>query len=179
MITRIDAKVEKALREAMGHVAHAEADQIEPSLAVLDEAERTEALGLAIMVACYAVVDACGTKWPTDASVRRIAEDLATTGTTAQQLQLDAEELNTYLSRSVLGGLAPEEVIADAVMATCMPVIVAQRAAVVYRPTDKHWWEYLDQIESAIEVTWALDATVLPAAVMRAYLPKTGPLPEG
>jgi len=31
-------------------------------------------------------------------------------------------------------------------------------------------WEYLDRIESAIEVASALDASVLPAAVMRAYL---------
>ena len=33
-------------------------------------------------------------------------------------------------------------------------------------------YEYLDQIESAVEAAWALDLSVLPAAVMRAYLPK-------
>jgi hypothetical protein len=37
MIARIDPTVEKALREAMGHVAHAQADQIEPALAALDD----------------------------------------------------------------------------------------------------------------------------------------------
>jgi hypothetical protein len=179
MVTRINAKVEKALREAMAHVAHAEADQIEQSLAVLDQAERTEALGLAVMVAGYVLVDACGTRWPTDASARRIAQGLATVGTTARQLQLDAEEIYQYLSRSVLGGLAPEDVIPDKARATYMAVTVAQRASVVYSPKEMDWWVYLDRIESAIEVTWALDATVLPAAVMRAYLPKAGPLPGG
>jgi len=173
MVTRINAKVEKALRDAMGHVAHAEADQIEPSVAVLNETERTEAVGLAVMVTGYVVVDACGRQWPTDASVRRIAKDLATTGASARRLQLDAEEIYLYLSRSVLGGLAPEDVIPDELQATRLAVTVAQRATVVYSPKEMDWWVYLDQIESAIEVTWALDATILPAAVLRAYLPKT------
>jgi hypothetical protein len=178
MTTRINAKVEKALRGAMAHVAHAEADQIEPSLAVLDQGERTEALGLAMMVAGYVIVDACGTQWPDDANVRQFAEDLATTGTTARRLQLDAQEIYTYLSRSVLGGLAPEEVIPDAAEATRLAVIVAQRAVVGYSPKEMDWWAYLDQIETAIEVTWVLDASVLPAAVMRAYLPKAKSLPR-
>jgi hypothetical protein len=46
MIARINAQAEKALREAMGHVAHAELDQIEQSFAVLDETERSAGLGL-------------------------------------------------------------------------------------------------------------------------------------
>jgi hypothetical protein len=104
MITRINARVEKALRSAMAHVAHAEPDQIEPSVAVLDEAERTEALGLAVMIAGYVIVDACGAQWPDDANVRQFAEDLATTGTTARRLHLDAHEIHKYLSQSVLGG---------------------------------------------------------------------------
>jgi hypothetical protein len=176
MTARINAKVEKALREAMAHVAHAEADQIELPLAMLDDAERTEALGLAVMIAGYVVVDVCESQWPDDASTRRIAQGLASVGTAARQLQLDAEDIYVYLSRSVLGGLAPEDVISDGT-AIRTAVTVAQRAAVVYSPKEMDWWGYLDQIESAIEVTWALDATVLPAAVMRAYLPRGESLP--
>jgi len=173
MIARVNAKAEKALREAMGHVAHAEADKIEPSLAVLGEAERAEAFGLAIMIACYVMIDACGTQWPTDASVRKLAEDLATTGTTAQHLHLDTEQIYRYLSRVVLGTETIEDIVPDEPMFTRLPVIVAQRAVVGYAPKAMSTWDYLDQIESAIEVAWALDATVLPATVMRAYLPKT------
>jgi hypothetical protein len=170
MTARINAKVEKALREAMAHVAHAEADQIELPFAVLDDAERTEAIGLAVMIAGYVVVDVCESQWPDDASTQRIAQGLATVGATARQLQLDAEDIYRYLSRSVLGGLAPEDVISDGAKAVRTAVTVAQRAAVVYSPKEMDWWVYLDQIESAIEASWALDATVLPAAVMRAYL---------
>jgi hypothetical protein len=172
MIARINPKVEKALREAMGHVAHAEADQIEPALAALDDRERAEALGLAVMIACYVIVDACGTQWPTQASVQRIAEDLATTGTTAKRLQLDAGEIYAYLSRTVLGPERLEDVIPDEPQFTRLPIIVAQRAAVGYSPGDLDTWDYLDRIESAIEIASALDTTVLPAAVMRAYLTK-------
>jgi hypothetical protein len=174
MISRIDAKVEKALRQAMAHVAYAEADQIGPSLDVLDEEERTQAIGLAVMVAGYVIVDACGTQWPDAANTRQFADDLATTGSTARRLDLDAEEIFTYLSRSVLGGEAPADVITDEARANELAVIVAQRAVVGYSPKETDWWVYLDRIESAIEVTWALDAALLPAAVLRAYLPEPG-----
>ena len=46
---------------------------------------------------------------------------------------------------------------------------MAQRAAVVYAPKDISTWEYLDQIESAIEIACALDSMALPAAVMCAH----------
>ena len=55
-------------------------------------------------------------------------------------------------------------------LTTAAKVIVAQLAAVVYAPKDISTWEYLDQIESAIEIACALDSMALPAAVMRAYL---------
>jgi hypothetical protein len=172
MIARINPKAEKALRDAMGHVAHAEADQIESSLAVLDEIERAEAFGLAVMIAGYITIDACGAQWPTDASARKIAGDLATAGTTAKHLSLDAGQIYRYLSRVVLGTETIEDIAPDEPMFTRLPVIVAQRALVGYAPKGMSTWDYLDQIESAIEIAIALDATVLPAAVMRAYMPK-------
>jgi hypothetical protein len=174
MTAGISAKAEKALREAMGHVAHAEPEQIEPSLAVLDESERAEVISLAVMIACYVMIDVFGTQWPVDASTRRIAQGLATVGTTAERLDLDDEQIYRYLSQVVLSTGTIEDVVADELMATHLPVIVAQRAAAVYAPKSMTTWEYLDQIESAIDVASALDATALPAAVMRAYLPKCG-----
>jgi hypothetical protein len=173
----VNVRTERALRDAMGHVAHAEADQIESAIAALEDAERAEALALAVMVACYVAVDACGAEWPDDANIRQFAHGLATVGTTAERLHLNENEIYAYLSRTVFGPEPLENVIPEEPELTRVPVIVAQRATVVYRPKDKHWWEYLDQVESAIEIASALDATVLPAAVMRAYLPK--PPPEG
>jgi hypothetical protein len=173
VIARFNAKVEKALRQALDSVPRVEEDQITTPLAVLDDEERTEALGLAIIVTSYIAIDACGSQWPTQTSVQRIAGALATKGTTAKRLQLDAEEIHVYLSRVVLGPERMEDVIPDEPHFTRLPVIVAQRALAVYCPKGIGMWDYLDRIESAIEIASALDASVLPAAVMRAYLPKS------
>lgn len=171
MTARINAKVEKALREAIGDVRDADADQVGAPLAALTEAERTEAIGLSITITCYAVVDACGSQWPDGGDLRQIADDLATTGATAERLRLDAAEINAYLSRTVTGPEPLDDVISDRMRAERLVIIVAHRAIVVYSPKGGSMWDYLDRIESAIEVASALDATVLPAAVMRAYLP--------
>lgn len=56
---------------------------------------------------------------------------------------------------------------------------MAQRALAVYHPKGMVIWEYLDRMESAIEIASALDATVLPAAVMCAYLPSAESLRSG
>jgi len=172
MIAQFSAKAERALREAMGHVAHAEADQIEPLLASLSDAERAEALSLSLLVGCYVAVDACGTQWPDSGDLRQIAHGLATIGKTAEQLRLDADEIYAYLSRVVFGPERLEDVVPDEPAFTRLPVIVAQRAVVVYSPKEMDWWVYLDQIESAMEIASSLDESVLPAALMRAYLPK-------
>lgn len=177
MISRLNPKVERVLRDTMASVPRASADQIEEPLAALDDKERAEAIALCILITCYVVVDSCGGEWPDDGDLRQIALGLATIGTTAERLRLDAEEIRTYLSRTVIGAEPLENVIPDEPMFTRLPIIVAQRAIVVYSPKEMDWWIYLDQIETAIEVASALDESVLPAAVMRAYLPK--PSTEG
>ena len=172
MIARINPKVERVLREALGDVPRVEPDQIAAPLAALDDRERTEALGLAVIITCYVAVDVCASQWPVENSVRGIAEDLATTSTNAERLRLDPEQIYAYLSRTVLGPEKMEDVIPDEPAFTQLPIIVASEALAVYAPKGMGKWDYLDQIESAIEIASALDAPVLPAAVMRAYLPK-------
>jgi len=173
MIARLNAKPEKALREALTSVARLETEQIPPSLAVLSEGERAEALGLAIIIAGYVVVDVCESQWPNRASVRRIAQGLATGTTLAEEkLHLDPEEIFEYLWRTVLGPERLEDVIPDQPRRTRFPVIVAGEALAVYCPKGIGIWDYLDRIETAMEVASALDTWVLPAAVMRAYMPK-------
>lgn len=172
MIARINAKPEKALREALTAVAHIEAKQTPPSLAALDNMERAEALGLAVIITCYIVVDVCGNQWPNKASLRQVAEDLATGTTTAERLHLDSGEIYAYLSRTVLGSERMEDVITDEWQFTWLPIVLAAEALSVYCPRDRSPWDYLDQIESAIESASSLDPSVIPAAVMRAYLLK-------
>jgi len=172
MIARINAKVEKTLREAIGDVPRVEEDQIGAPLARLNDDERAEALGLAVIITCYVMVDACGSTWPVESSVRRIARALATTSTNAERLSLDPDQIFAYLSRSVLRAQRLEDVIPDEPAFTRLPLIVAGEALAVYAPKGMGKWDYLDQVESAIEVASALPAHVLPAAVMRGYLPE-------
>jgi hypothetical protein len=169
---RVNAKVERALREAIANVPRVTEDEITAPLAALDDGERTEALALASIVTSYVAVDACGGQWPTRSSVQRIATALATKGTTAKRLRLDAEQIHAYLSRTALGPEPMADVIPDEPHFTRLPIIVAERALAVYCPKGMGMWDYLDQIESAIEVAAGLDPAVLPAVVMRAYLPK-------
>jgi hypothetical protein len=170
MTAQINAKPEKALREAITSVARSEAEQTPPSLAALDDRERAEALGLAVIITCYIMVDACGGEWPVQSSVRRIAGHLATGTTHAEQLHLDTEQVYAYLWRTVLGPERLEDVIPDEPMFTWLPVLVLAEALADYSPKGVSIWDYLDSIESAIEVASGLDASVLPAAVMRASL---------
>jgi hypothetical protein len=170
MIARINNKPERALREAITSVLRSEVELIPPSLAALDDEDRTEALTLASIFICYIVVDACGNLWPSKANARRIAEDLATTGAHAERVHLDPELIYAYLWRTVLGPERLEDVVPDEPTFTWLPVHVLAQALAVYSPKEMDIWDYLDRIESAIEVASALDASVLPAAVMRAYL---------
>jgi hypothetical protein len=172
MTTRINAKAETALRKAMAAVAGLEVDQIEPVLGVLDEKDLSDALALAVLITGYVAVDSCGTEWPTQHSIRRIAEDLATTGTVSRELQIDTGNIYQYLSRVVLGSELLEDMLnPEESEFMRFPVIVAQRATSVYCPREIEIWDYVDQIESAIEVAWTLQSTVLTATVLRSYLP--------
>jgi hypothetical protein len=172
MLVRISAKVEEALRGALENVPRGKEDKITAPLDALDDTERAEALALATVVTAYVMIDVCGNQWPVAASVRRIAEDLATTGKTARRLRLDAEEIHAYLSRVVLGPDQMQDVFPGEPQFTRLPVIVAQGALSVYGPQEIDIWDYLDQIESAIEVASALDESVVPAVVLRARQPK-------
>lgn len=169
MTTQINAKVEKALREALHSVTHIEAGEVPPSLAALDDQERAAAVGLALVITGYVIVEACGAQWPVQSSVRRIAGALARGTSNAERLNLDADEIYAYLWRTVFGSEQLEDVIPDEPAFTRLPIVVAGEALAVYSPKDMGVWDYLDRVEAGIEAASALDPVVLPGAVMRAY----------
>jgi hypothetical protein len=169
MITHMNAKAETALRDALVSVARLE-EQVESALAPLDDQEYAEALGLALLITGYVAVDACGNQWPTPSSIRRIANALSTKGDAPKRFQLDAAKVEDYLSRAVFGSERLEDVLPGNPEFTRLPIIIAKQALVVYSPKGMDVWDYLDRIESAIEAAWALEPTVLAAAVLRSYM---------
>lgn len=170
MDARINAKAEKALREALYSVTRIEEGEIPEGLAALGDQERAEVGGLAVIVAAYALIDACGSQWPVRNSLQQIAQTLATRSSNAERLHLDSEKIYEYLSRTVFGRERLEDVIPDEPEFTRLPLVVAGEALAVYAPKDMGKWDYLDQIEAGIEEASTLAARVLPAAVMRAYM---------
>jgi len=170
MIARINDKAEKALRAAIGDVVRLEEGASLPSLDALSEQERTEALGLAVAITSYVLIEACGVQWPVRNSIQKIARTLATTSSNAERLHLDPGEIEAYLSRAVFGRDRMEDVIPDEPAFTRLPVIVAGEALAVYSKGYDSMWDYLDVVEAGVEEASALNARVLPAAVMLAYM---------
>ena len=95
---------------------------------------------------------------------------MATKSANAKRLNLDADQVYEYLSRTVFGREKLEAVITAEPMATRLPVVVAGEGMAIYAPEEMSKWDYLDVVETAIEEASALEPRVLPAAVMLAYM---------
>jgi hypothetical protein len=49
-----------------------------------------------------------------------------------------------------------------------LPLLITANLLANFRPRDKHWWEYLDQIWDAAETADRTPVSVLPALMLRA-----------
>ena len=49
-----------------------------------------------------------------------------------------------------------------------LPLLIMANLLATFRPREKHWWEYLDQIWGAAETADRTSLTVLPALMLRA-----------
>ena len=50
-----------------------------------------------------------------------------------------------------------------------LPLLIMANLLATFRPREKHWWEYLDQIWEAAETADRTSLTVLPALMLRAH----------
>jgi hypothetical protein len=73
--------------------------------------------------------------------------------------------VRAYLSRVVFGG-EPLEDVFPAEAAGVLPLLVTASLLASYRPADRHWWEYLDQVWDAAEAAERTDKAVLPALIL-------------
>ena len=173
----IDPEVEKPTRKMLDHVVHGELEQAGRAFeAVGDQERQLECIALCVSVAGYIAIDVCGNQWPTDASLRTIAKDTAETAkgtTTGRPLGLTEAEIYKYLARSALGFEPLDQVFPPVGEALTLPILITARLLLTFRPSDKHWWEYLDVIEDAIEKAATIDLSVLPAMMLRSRRPGT------
>jgi hypothetical protein len=159
----IDPKIEQSTRKMLGYAIRHELDD----LAALVRAEGNEALlgsiPLCLFASAYIAIDVSD-RWPTDADLREIAKRAAESAT---ELDITEQEIYEYLARVALGPEKLDDVFSVEGLAT-VPVFATANLLLTFRPREKHWWEYLDQIWDAADTADRTSLTVLPALMLRA-----------
>lgn len=144
---QINSGVEELTRKLFGYAIRAELDDLQTQLRALDQATMTEALRLAVMVAGAVVLDVTEGKRPSDADLRKMA---STAASVEKRYALDEDKVYTYLARSVFGDVPLEEALGATDVAS-VPFLVTGNLLGSYTHEGQKWWEFLDQIEAAIE----------------------------
>jgi len=160
---QIDPKVEKPARDLLGHAIRSEWDEFAGVIEDIGEERFLECLSLYLRVAGYIAIDICGHKWPTVADLREIAQRMATV-----ELDFDLTESDVYdyLARAALGFEPLIEVFPDRENLGSIPVFATATLLVSYRRHGTDWWDYLEQIEAALETAAPLPEDVVPALLL-------------
>jgi hypothetical protein len=159
----IDTKVEEPLRQLLGHAIRGEFDEMIARVDSIGERRFLECLSLCLRISGYIAIDICGYKWPTNADVREIAQLVADVD---MDFDLAEADVCAYLSRATLGFEPLIEVFPEKEKAVTVPFLVAATLLVSYRTDGKHWWEYLDVIERALEEAAAVSEAAVPAVLL-------------
>jgi hypothetical protein len=167
----VDPKVEKPTRKMIGHAIREEFDDLENEIRGIGNDTLLRAMELCILMAGYIVTEVAG-RWPTDADVREIARH---TAVSARGFVLSQDDAFAFLSRVALNGEPMPEVIPSAEVGIILPLQVASTLLLAFLPQGKHWWEYLDVIENALDAAEHADLSLLPALLLRSQRAKTAP----
>jgi hypothetical protein len=160
---QIDPKVEEPARKLLGHAIRGELDELAELWTALDVTQLAECMSLFSRVAGYIAIDVNGWQWPSESDIREIAQGIAALDTDYVLMEADAYD---YLSRGALGFETLLDVFPDRGKIATVPLLTSASLLVAYRPDGKHWWEYLDVIESALEEAAPLSDAAFPAALL-------------
>jgi hypothetical protein len=162
---RIDPKIEKPTRTMLGYAIRGELQELAPQVLAVGDVAYRECLALCLATAAYVVIDVAG-RWPTDADIREIAQRTAQATT---NFELHDADVYDYLARTVIGAENLSDAFGSQAAAGTLPLLVTARLLVSFRPQGNDWWDYLDQIEAALEAAETIDLSVLPALTLRAH----------
>ena len=165
----IDPKIEKPTRTMLGHAIRHELDELANVIRTLDDEALARGASLCLFASAYIAIDV-SQRWPTDADLREIAKHAAQSVT---RLDITEQEIYEYLSRVALGSEKLDDVFCDEGLVT-VPLYATANLLLGFRPREKRWWEYLDQIWDAAETAERTSLTVLPALMLRARKQPTG-----
>jgi hypothetical protein len=135
-------------RDLLGHAIRGEFDQFGDVVEAIGEQSFLEAGSLCLRIAGYVAIGACAWQWPTDADVREIAQAISALD---NEFDLTEQDAHDYLSRAVLRFEPILDVFPDPERAGTIPFFATAALLIAYRREGRHWWEYLDVIEKALE----------------------------
>jgi hypothetical protein len=159
----IDPKIEKPARALLGHALRSEWDEYAGVIEDAGEETFLECLSLYLRVAGYIAIDICGHKWPSDEDLADIAQRMAASDL---NFGLPQSAVYGYLAHCALGFEPIVHVFPDQEQAASGPVFATAALLVSYRRHGTDWWDYLEQIERALEEAAALSENAFPAALL-------------
>lgn len=166
---RIDPKVEAPTRDMLDHAMKGELDEIPDVIQAIGESQHyQQSIGLCALIAGYVVIDVCGSQWPHEADLRKIADNTAKRTT---RYTLDPAQVYEYLSRSALRFEPLDQVFSKSADAANWPILMTASLIVVYCPQGKDVWQYLDEIEAGIEAADEIQPNAIPALILKAHMP--------
>jgi hypothetical protein len=159
----IEPKVEEPARDLLGHAIRGEWEGFANVAEDIGDQRLLEILSLCGRIAGYIAIDISGHTWPTVADVRETAQRMAAAGL---DFDLTEDDAHAYLARAVLGFEPLTEVFPDREKLATVPIFTTAALLVSYRKHGTDWWDYLDQIENALETASSLSEDVVPALLL-------------
>jgi hypothetical protein len=148
----------------LGHAIRHELEELASVIQVAGNDTLVASIPLCLFASAYIAIDVCE-RWPTEADFREIAKSAAESET---GLDITEQEIYEYLSRVALGAERLDDVFSIEGVAT-IPLFATANLLLTFRPKEKHWWEYLDQMWDAAEKAENTSLSVLPALMLRAH----------
>lgn len=164
---RIDPKIEQLTRRMLGHAIRGEPNELAATIReVGDDRRFAECVGLCVAIAGYIVVDVLGPNWPGDAGLHRMAVHSANSEI---DFQLDESQVYDYLKKSVMGFQPLSHVFAKPDEMTGLPIVMTASLMLAFCPREQEVWDYLSDIEDALELADSVKPSALPAMIIRAH----------
>lgn len=164
---RIDPKVENPTRTMLAHAVRGELDELTRVIeGIGDEQRFRECLELCVIIAGYVAVDVLGPEWPTDAGLRRMAQNAAKA---EDEYRLDETQVYDFLRKSAIGFQSLDHVFSTGEEMASWPIVITASVLLTFCPRGKEIWAYLDDIEEALEMASAVKPSAYPAMILMAH----------
>jgi hypothetical protein len=161
----IEPKAEEPTRDLLGHAIRGEWDDFANTTEDIGDQGLLASLSLCLRISGYIAIDISGHTLPTVADISEIAQRMAAVDL---DFDLTEDDAHAYLTRAVLGFELLIEVSPDREKLATVPIFTTAALLVSYRRHGTDWWDYLDQIENALEAASRLSGDVVPALLLLA-----------